>query len=112
MAKRNKKLGLMDRLNAGAYCVLPKYPLTIETIRTSVNNISTIDFLKVKLKKCRVVYKALQSTLKQVSNNHTCNKELKLALELRCKVYKYKIRGLQSKIDKHKKRLQVEYEKV
>lgn len=112
MAKRNKKLGLMDRLNAGMYCTVPKYPLTIETIHTAVNKPSTVDFLKNKLKRCRVVYKALQSTLKQVSNNPTCNKELKLALELKCRVYKYKIRGLQSKIDKHKKRLQVEYKKV
>lgn len=109
MAKRKKKLGLVDRLNAGMYCIVPKYPLTIETIRTSINNPSTIEFLKEKLRRCRM---ALWSTIKHINNNPTCNKELKLALELKCRVYKYKIRGLQSKIDKHKKRLQVEYEKV
>lgn len=112
MAKRKKKLGLVDRLNARMYCTVPKYPFTIETIYTAVNKPSTVDFLKNKLKRCRVVYKALQSTLKQVSDNHTCNKELKFSIELMCRVYKYKIRGLQSKIDKHKKRLQVEYKKV
>lgn len=103
----------MDRLNAGMCYVVPKYPLTIETIHTSMTyNMYTIDFLKEKLKRCRMEYKSLQSTLKEFNKNTIKDKEVRVLIELGCRDYKYKIRGLQSKIDKHKKRIQVDYKNV